>query len=148
MSKEPSLTHAFFQRFYPWCRAHGIEIETGVARSQDEKRAAKMTEAVVRRHFHGEFGLEAELIDAVPMGRLEALPHVWAQKGLVQGPSMHSCKGAPQAWLQPCCAGIGQLKELYSEHYPTKLAFFRHLTPKQPLCGWTNCSVWMCVGCI
>jgi len=29
--------------FYPWCRAHDIEIEEGVARSQDEKRAAKMT---------------------------------------------------------------------------------------------------------
>ena len=63
-SQEPRLAHAFFQRFYPWCRAHGIEIEEGVARSQDEKRAAKMTEAVVERHFHGEFGLEAELIDA------------------------------------------------------------------------------------
>ena len=50
--------------FYPWCRAHDIEIEEGVARSQDEKRAAKMTETTIQRHFNGEFGLEAELIDA------------------------------------------------------------------------------------
>ena len=62
-SKE-DLRHSFFQRFYPWCRAHGIEIEEGVDRAQDEKRAAKMTEATIERHFHGEFGLEAELLDA------------------------------------------------------------------------------------
>lgn len=63
-SKEPRLSKTFFECFYPWCRAHGIKIDEGGARSQDEKRAAKMTEATVTRHFHGEFGLEAELIDA------------------------------------------------------------------------------------
>eukprot|EP00966_Prymnesium_polylepis_P195329 4527424-Prymnesium_polylepis.1 len=63
-SREPRLAKTFFERFYPWCRAHGIEIEEGVDRSQDEKRAAKTTEATVERHFNGEFGLEAELIDA------------------------------------------------------------------------------------
>ena len=63
-SKAPQLSHTFFQRFYPWCRAHGIAIEEGADRSQDEKRATKMTEATVQRHFHGEFGLEAELVDA------------------------------------------------------------------------------------
>ena len=63
-SKAPQLTHTFFQRFYPWCRAHGIKIDEGVERPQDEKRTAKMTEPTVDRHFHGVFGLEAELIDA------------------------------------------------------------------------------------
>ena len=43
-SKE-RLSNNFFQRFYPWCRAHGIEIDEGVERSQDQKRAVKMTEA-------------------------------------------------------------------------------------------------------
>ena len=62
--KDVQLTKNFFERFYPWCRAHGIEIDEGVARSQDQNRAAKMTEKTVERHFHGEFGLEAELIDA------------------------------------------------------------------------------------
>ena len=54
----------FFERFYPWCRAKGVKIEEGTARSQDVARAVKMTDDVVERHFHGEFGLEAELIDA------------------------------------------------------------------------------------
>ena len=63
-SKASRLSKNFFERFYPWCRAQGIKIEEGVERSQDEKRAAKMTEATVDRHFHGEFGLEAELMDA------------------------------------------------------------------------------------
>ena len=68
-SSEPRLTKTFFERFYPWCRAHGIGIDEGTPRSQDEKRAVKMTEATVERHFHGEFGLEAELIDAGVMDR-------------------------------------------------------------------------------
>ena len=63
-SREPRLSTHFFQRFYPWCRAHGIKIEEGTARAQDQKRAAKMTEATVQRHFFGKYGLEAELIDA------------------------------------------------------------------------------------
>ena len=29
-SREPRLAKAFFERFYPWCRAHGIEIEEGM----------------------------------------------------------------------------------------------------------------------
>ena len=58
------LSNTFFQRFYPWCRAHDVAISEGVDRAQDEKRAGKYTEAVVERHFHGEFGLESELIDA------------------------------------------------------------------------------------
>ena len=58
------LSNNFFQRFFPWCRAHGIEVDEGVERSQDEKRAVKMTEATVEKHFNGEFGLAAELIDA------------------------------------------------------------------------------------
>jgi len=65
-SNEPRLSNQFFQRYYPWCRAHGIEIEEGVDRSQDATRSSKMTEAVVERHFHGEFGLEAELCAAAP----------------------------------------------------------------------------------
>ena len=72
-SSEPRLSKTFFERFYPWCRAHGIKIEEGVERSQDAKRAAKMTEVTVERHFHGEFGLEAELIDA---GIMDSYPHV------------------------------------------------------------------------
>ena len=63
-SKEPRLSKTFFEGFYPWCRADGIKIEEGLARSQDEKRAVKMTEPTIERHFHGEFGLENELIDA------------------------------------------------------------------------------------
>ena len=58
------MAKTFFERFYPWCRAHGIAIEEGVERSQDQNRAVKMTDKVVERHFHGEFGLEAELVDA------------------------------------------------------------------------------------
>ena len=61
------LSNTFFQHFYPWCRAYEIEIDEGVSRPQDEKRAVKHTEAVVNRHFYGEFGLEAELIDAEVM---------------------------------------------------------------------------------
>ena len=61
---EPRLSKTFFERFYPWCRAHGIKVSEGVDRAQDEKRATKMTEATVERHFLGEFGLEAELLDA------------------------------------------------------------------------------------
>ena len=34
-SREPRLAKTFFERFYPWCRAHGIEIEEGVERSLD-----------------------------------------------------------------------------------------------------------------
>ena len=52
-SNAPQLAKCFFEHFYPWCRAHGIAIEEGVDRAQDEKRAAKMTEATVQRHFHG-----------------------------------------------------------------------------------------------
>ena len=63
-SKEPRLAKMFFERFYPWCRAHGIAIEEGVPRSQDQNRAVKMTEKTIQRHFHSEFGLEAELVDA------------------------------------------------------------------------------------
>ena len=63
-SVQPRLAKMFFERFYPWCRAHDIAIEEGVERSQDQNRAVKMTEKTVQRHFHGEFGLEAELIDA------------------------------------------------------------------------------------
>eukprot|EP00966_Prymnesium_polylepis_P279260 6451623-Prymnesium_polylepis.1 len=63
-SKTPQLSHTFFTHFYPWCRAHGVAISEGVDRAQDEKRAAKYNENVVRTHFYGEFGLEAELIDA------------------------------------------------------------------------------------
>jgi hypothetical protein len=63
-SGKQSLSAAFFQHFYPWCRAHNIAISEGVDRAQDEKRSVKHTEAVVRRHFFGEFGLEAELVDA------------------------------------------------------------------------------------
>jgi hypothetical protein len=63
-SREPRLSQCFFERFYPWCRAHSINVSEGVDRTQDVTRAAKMTEAVVDRHFFGEFGLEAELIDA------------------------------------------------------------------------------------
>ncbi len=40
-SREP-LSKSFFERFFPWCRAHGIAIEEGVERSQDKKRAVKM----------------------------------------------------------------------------------------------------------
>ena len=53
----------FFERFYPWCRTHGIDIEEGVERSQDHNRAVKMNEKTVEKHFNGEFGLAAELID-------------------------------------------------------------------------------------
>jgi hypothetical protein len=61
---DPQRAKTFFERFYPWCRAKGVKIEEGPERSQDVARAVKMTEEVVQRHFHGEFGLEAELIDA------------------------------------------------------------------------------------
>ena len=69
-SSEPRLSKTFFERFYTWCRAHGIKIEEGVERSQDAKRAAKMTEVTVERHFHDEFGLEAELISSRDHGLL------------------------------------------------------------------------------
>lgn len=63
-NKDAQLAKCFFERFFPWCRAQGVKIEEGTERSQDKERAVKMTEAVVERHFYGEFGLEAELIDA------------------------------------------------------------------------------------
>lgn len=62
-STEPRLSPSFFQRFSPWCRAHGIKISEGVNRRQHVRRATQHTEAVVERHFYGEFGLQAELID-------------------------------------------------------------------------------------
>jgi hypothetical protein len=63
-NSDAHLAKNFFERFFPWCRARGIKVEEGTERSQDKERAVKMTEAVVERHFYGEFGLEAELIDA------------------------------------------------------------------------------------
>jgi len=57
------LSHVFFGKYYAWCRAHGIEVSEGADRAQDVMRAAKMTEATVDRHFFGEFGLAAEMID-------------------------------------------------------------------------------------
>ena len=63
-SKEARLSKSFFERFYPWCRAHGIGIEEGVDRAQDQQRSVMMTETVVNQHFYGEFGLEAELLAA------------------------------------------------------------------------------------
>ena len=46
-SVQPRLAKMFFERFYPWCRAHDIAIEEGVERSQDQNRAVKMTEKTV-----------------------------------------------------------------------------------------------------
>ena len=62
-SRMPTLSHKFFSHYYPWCRAHGVEIHEGVDCAQDEKRAKKMNESTVQRHFYGNFGLEAELVD-------------------------------------------------------------------------------------
>ena len=42
------LTKTFFTNFYAWLRAHGVGIDEGVDRSQDAKRAAKMTGAPSR----------------------------------------------------------------------------------------------------
>jgi hypothetical protein len=58
------LSNTFFQNTFPWWRARGINIDLGVSRSQEEKRSKKMREPVVQNHFYGEFGLEAELVDA------------------------------------------------------------------------------------
>tara|TARA_B110000046_G_scaffold128325_1_gene134724 strand:+ start:965 stop:2272 length:1308 start_codon:yes stop_codon:yes gene_type:complete len=63
-SKSPRLSKMFFEHFYPWCRAHDIEISEGTDHAQDEKRSAKMHEGTIKGHFYAEFGLEAELIDA------------------------------------------------------------------------------------
>ena len=60
--KEEPRSCCFFAQYYPWCRGHGIAIEEGVDRAQDIQRAAKMHERTVDAHFHGEFGLAAELI--------------------------------------------------------------------------------------
>jgi hypothetical protein len=58
------LSNTFFQAIFPWWRARGINIDLGVSRAQEEKRSKKMREPVVHNHFYGEFGLEAELVDA------------------------------------------------------------------------------------
>ena len=39
-------------------------VATGSDEAQETKRAAKMAAATVERHFYGDFGLEAELLDA------------------------------------------------------------------------------------
>lgn len=93
LKKDPEeLTHTFFSHFYPWCRARGIEIETGKTNNEDEKRAAKMTEPTIERHFYGPFGLEAELIDA---GIMDAETKV----SLPQRCFSHAC--FPRASLLP-----------------------------------------------
>ena len=58
------MSHTFFQRIYPWWRAHGIAIDEGTSRAEEARRSKKYTETVVHNHFHGEYGLERELIDA------------------------------------------------------------------------------------
>jgi hypothetical protein len=45
-----------------------------VPRSQDQNRAVKMTEKTIQRHFHSEFGLEAELVDAGVMDTTSPRP--------------------------------------------------------------------------
>eukprot|EP00967_Tisochrysis_lutea_P159373 scaffold330165_cov72-Tisochrysis_lutea.AAC.1 len=58
------LAHRFFQRIYPWWRAHGVQIDEGVSRAEEERRSRKRNNEVVQNHFYGKFGLEAELVDA------------------------------------------------------------------------------------
>ena len=58
------LSHKFFGKYYAWCRAQGIPIDEGVDCAQDVKRALKMHEGTVKKHFDGAFGLGAELIDS------------------------------------------------------------------------------------
>jgi hypothetical protein len=43
----------------------------------------------------------------VPVGRLEAVPSLWAQEGPVQGQGMLCCSQAPPAGLQSCRGGAG-----------------------------------------
>ena len=47
----------------------GIKIDTGVDQMEEQKRVAKKTEDTVARHFNGEFGLKAELLDAGVMDK-------------------------------------------------------------------------------
>lgn len=68
-SDKPQLTHSFFQSFYAWCRARGLEVDEGTPKTSETKRAAKMTESTIDRHFHGKFGLQAELRDAGVMDK-------------------------------------------------------------------------------
>ena len=63
-NEEEQLSHTFFQKYYAWCRAKGVAISEGVDSAQDTKRAVKMHEGTVEKHFNGEYGLGAELIDA------------------------------------------------------------------------------------
>mmetsp|Transcript_10887 Transcript_10887/g.31615 ORF Transcript_10887/g.31615 Transcript_10887/m.31615 type:complete len:137 (-) Transcript_10887:3-413(-) len=43
---------------------HGLKIDEGISRAEEERRSRKRTDKVVQNHFFGEFGLEAELVDA------------------------------------------------------------------------------------
>lgn len=57
-NKHPS--HTWLTNFKAHAAIHGIDFK--VARPKDAKRHKKQTEAVVEKHFRGEFGLEAELL--------------------------------------------------------------------------------------
>ena len=68
-SDATQLSNTFFQHFYAWCRARGLEVDEGTPKTSEAKRAAKMTESVIDRHFNGKFGLQAELRDAGVMDK-------------------------------------------------------------------------------
>ena len=60
------------------------------------------------RHAVGAAAPSLSCVDcAVPVGRLEAVPDVRAQEGLVQGQGLRCCAQAIAAGLQPRCGGAG-----------------------------------------
>lgn len=63
-SSETELSSTFFSHFYAWCQARDIGINEGTPKTAEVKRVEKMTEATVKRHFSGKYGLEVELIAA------------------------------------------------------------------------------------
>jgi len=66
---ETELSSTFFSQFYAWCQARGIMVNEGTPKTAEVKRAEKMTEATVDRHFSGKYGLAAELVDAGVMDK-------------------------------------------------------------------------------
>jgi len=47
VNSDLDLSHTFFQRIFPWWRAHGIDIEEGSSRAEEYRRGKKYTEEVV-----------------------------------------------------------------------------------------------------
>jgi len=64
LGTKPKLWQTFKANLFAWFVSHDLDVCMGKDQPEDHKRACKMTEETVERHFFGDYGLEAELIDA------------------------------------------------------------------------------------